>query len=359
VKNQSMDVKEAVAYYDSISVKPYVRPFLPEGDSPRPLPPIESILSLNKDMEPYVLQASASRSLFLGTQYKPLQFVHFSDVHGVTELWNRIVEYINHYQDYISFALHTGDYCGDSQLQYVDFYRDGSPCSRPILNCVGNHDTVDGNWRIKPKVTTHEKLFCHTENWGAYFLDIPHSMTYYRDFPDSNLRLIVLDLYYDAEPQIKWLEDRLNEAYKEGLHVITAMHQPSGPITEKLPVTFQSIEAFANDSQVVFEDAIASFIRKGGHYVCNLAGHYHSDWFGYTAQGILNVAVECASDWAGWCEGRRIRGTKTFDCFNVVTVDTDANLIKLVRIGDPADRFLRKKQLLCYNYQTKTVIFNG
>ena len=69
--------------------------------------------------------------------------------------------------------------------------------------------------------------------------------------------------------------------------------------------------------------------------------------------------VECGSDWAGWCDSKRIRGTKTYDCFNVVGVNVNAGILKLVRIGDNADYFLRTKRVLCYDYINKKLIFNG
>ena len=84
-----------------------------------------------------------------------------------------------------------------------------------------------------------------------------------------------------------------------------------------------------------------------------------SDWFGYTKSGILNVAVACASDWAGWSEGERVRGTRNFDCLNVVAVDTNISQLKLVRIGDQVDSSLREKRVLSYDYKEKKVIFNA
>ena len=78
-----------------------------------------------------------------------------------------------------------------------------------------------------------------------------------------------------------------------------------------------------------------------------------------TDSGVLNVAVECASDWAGWSDGKRVRGTRTFDCFNVVSVDANRGILKLVRVGDNADYFLRIRRTLCYDYLQNKVIFNG
>lgn len=354
---QGKTTKEIVAYFDGLSVKSYDPVFGGSGQ----LPPIEDILTRNKDMESFVIQASASETPFLHrAQYEPLQFVHFSDVHAVLELWDRMVRYINHYCDYIAFALHTGDYCGDNQDQYRDFYTEGIPCVRPILNCVGNHDTIAGpQWQKMPKEEAWKRLFNHTHDWEVNFLDCPHSMTYYRDFPESNIRLVVLDQYFDLQLQKKWLRELLQDAKSKKLWVITATHESTAYIAKPLDVTFQTLTEFGHPEDGPFEEILKVYITDGGRYICNFCGHEHHDLFGYTAGGVLNVAVECACDWAGWCDAKRIRGTRTYDCFNVVSIDTDMRILKLVRIGNNADYYLRQKHVLCYDYQNQKVIFNG
>ena len=328
--------------------------------------PIPSVAELNKDVESFVIQGASGRSVFFRDPYKPLQFVHCSDAHAVPELWSRMAEYINEYETFISFALHTGDYCGGSQEAYYDFYTECTPCLRPILNCVGNHDTLrnkqerDGGC---PKEIVHGLLFNHTENWGVTFMPGEASMTYYKDFPESNLRLIVLDCYYDRELQAQWLKERLEEALESGLHVITAAHEISHPITQKENVTFQTLTDFeskgGNKAKRFYDEILAGFKARGGIHVVHLAGHEHSDMFGRTERGVLNIAVECATSWNGWCDGQRLRGSKTFDCFNVVSVDANLHLLKLTRIGDNADHYLRIKRTLCYDYINEKVIFNG
>lgn len=354
---QGKTTKEIVAYFDSISIKPYDSVFGGSGE----LPAIEDILTLNRDAEPFVIQASAAETPFLGRSvHEPLQFVHFSDVHAVLELWNRMVHYINHYSDYIAFGLHTGDYCGDNQDQHRDFYAEGTPCVRPILNCVGNHDIIAGpQWQKMPKEEAWKRLFASTVDWKANFLDCPYSMTYYRDFPESNIRLIVLDQYFDLELQLDWLRKLLDDAEEKGLWVITAMHEPSAEVTEPVDVTFHTLTKFGALGRSPFETVLADFVKRGGRFICNFCGHEHHDLFGYTADGVLNVAVECACDWAGWCDGKRVRGTRTYDCFNVVSIDTDLGILKLVRVGNNADYYLRKKQVLCYDYQNQKVVFNS
>lgn len=358
---QGMTDKEIVAYFDSVSIKPYDSTFTGGKAPAGELLEIESIIDVNRDVESFVIQGSASQTPFIRkNQYEPLQFVHLSDVHAVLELWERMVRYVNHYSDYIAFALHTGDYCGDNQQQYADLYARATPCKRPVLNCVGNHDTITGEaWVKTTKEEPWKRLFNHTEDWDARFMDCPHSMSYYKDFPDSNIRLIVLDQYYDLDEQALWLEALLADAMEKKLWVITAMHEPTADITDPVDVYFQTVLEYAHISPCVFDGIIGSFIANGGQYICNLCGHEHHDLFGYTASGVLNVAVECACDWAGWCDGRRVRGTKTYDSFNVVTVDVDLGLLKLVRIGNNCDLFLRQKRVLCYDYRRQKVIANG
>ena len=354
---QGKSLQEMVAYFDSISIKPYDPVFGGTGE----LAPIADILEQNRDMEPFVIQSSATETPFLGrVNHEPLQFVHFSDVHAVLELWNRMVTYVNHYGDYIAFALHTGDYCGDNQQQYRDCYGEGIPCTKPILNCVGNHDTITGpQWDKTEKIEAWKRLFHSTENWNVNFLDCPCSMSYYRDFPDSNIRLIVLDQYYDLQPQLIWLRELLADAQKKDLWVITAMHEPTAEIVDAPNVTFHTLTKFPPLRETPFESVLKDFIAEGGNFICNFCGHEHHDLFGYTAGGVLNVAVECATDWAGWCDSKRVRGTKTYDCFNVVSIDTDLHVLKLVRVGNNADYYLRKKHVLCYDYSKRMVVFNG
>lgn len=325
---------------------------------------IPSVAELNQDVESFVIQASAARTMFFNDSYQPLQFVHFSDVHAVPELWERIVAYINRYHEFIPFALHTGDYCGGSQQEYVDFYHECTPCVRPILNCVGNHDTRESDEHpTSKKETVHGLLFGKKAEWDAAFMPGENSMTYYKDFPQANVRLVVLDCYFDVPQQLVWLKQVLEQAREKGFHVITASHEITHPIVKKQPVTFQTLDDFeslgGNRVKHPFDEVIAGFKASGGIHICHLAGHEHSDMFGYTQRGVLNVAVECATNWPHWCDGKRIRGSRTYDCFNVVSVDVNQNLLKLVRIGNNADHYLRIKRVLCYDYKKNSVIYNG
>ncbi len=327
------------------------------------------IVELNRDAEAFLIQACAGRPKPFHDAYQPLQFVHFSDLHAKLELWNRMVEYINYYSDYISFAIHSGDYCGSSQLKYEDCYRNGNSCKRPIYNCVGNHDVEENeDWsRGKPKKASKESVYrllfhsVHSEEAIPCPVDFPTA--YCLDYEKSKVRLIVLDQYYDIEIQKEWLRELLKDAKEKGLHVMTVMHEPSDDLVDIPNTTFHSLHDYRSICGAIrkneFEDVLVEFIQNGGIHICNLVGHEHHDLFGYTKGGVLNCAVECATDWNGWCDGKREKGTKTWDSFNVVSVDANLGLFKLVRIGNTTDPYLRSKRTLCFDYMRKRVISNA
>ena len=322
-----------------------------------------NIVYLNKDVEPFVVQASEGLGRRFADTTKPLVFSHFSDVHTRQPLWNRIVEYNNHYKDYIKFSIHTGDYCGGTRLAYIDLYANGTSCDIPLLNCVGNHDTYLADNSKGDKATTHNLLFNHTDNWGVTFMNIANSMTYYKDFASNKVRLIVLDYYYDIDAQCTWLLERLNEAKTLGYHVVTCMHEMSNVITNKLDTTFETIDDFESlggnkYSKSKFDKVIGDWIKAGGVHVANFAGHEHSDFIGYTDNGVLNVCVQAATDDTIWTDGKRVQGTRTWDCFNVVAVEVATGTLKLIRIGNNADHYLREKKVFVYDYINKTIICN-
>lgn len=328
----------------------------------------DNIIELNRDVEPFVVQGAAGRTIFFKDKYRPLQFVHCSDMHNRPDLFSRMVEYANYYERYLSFVIHTGDYCGGCQLEYTDMY-ESAPCVLPVYNCIGNHDKEENlDWekdqpKTAKKSSVCEKLFNHTENWNVEFAPVENPMSYYKDFSENGVRLIVLDCYYDKEEQAEWLRGVLNDAKEKGLHILTATHEPTAEITNKLDVTFNSINDFSmiksRRKKSLYETVIAEFIKNGGTHVCNLAGHLHHDVFGYTDDGVLNCIVECGTAWRWECDADRAEGTRTLDSFNVTSVDVSTGTLKLIRVGNNADNFLRIKRTLCYDYINKKVIFNG
>lgn len=325
----------------------------------------DSIISLNKDMEPYVIQGASGRPEAFGDKYEVLQFVHASDMHKRDDMWRRMVEWINYYDKYVTFAIHTGDYVGGTQAEFVDMYEKGGDCDVPILNLPGNHDTMLPG--VSKQQTATKKsvydIICGTQckDWGVTFMPGEYSMAYYRDFPDSNIRLIAFDQYYDIDEQKEWAKGLLDDALAKGLHVITAMHEPGGNIAFPLDTSFHTYnyDLYSVLGKHPIEDVISDFIKKGGVHIVNLVGHEHHDLCGYTLGGVLNIAVESGTPWDYWCDGVRVEGTKTYDSFNVVSVDVNAGVLKVVRIGNNTDPYMRTKEPLCYDYINKKIIAGG
>ena len=321
-----------------------------------------SIITLNKQLESFVIQSTATKASGIGSSLKPLTFIHFSDWHDVPVLWERLCNYMEEYKDYLQFALHTGDYCGGWQGDYTDAYLLKNT-TNPILNCVGNHDTYTKEMKKNTQESTYKLLFNHIDNWGVTFGSGNNTMYYYKDFPNSEIRLIVLDCYYDIDNQKTWLEEKLNEAKALNYAVITAMHEVSKSIVDKIQCTFQTLDNYesagGNVSAGSFDTIIKTFKDNGGVHIVNLCGHEHDDMFGYTSNGVLNLVVECATTWNGWTGGKRIEGTKTYDCFNVFSVEKDTGIFKVVRIGDNSDHYLRAKNMLSYDYINKKVLYNA
>ncbi len=323
----------------------------------------DGIVKLNKDKESFVINAAKSRSDRFHNPYTPLEFVHFSDIHAQKTEWKRIVDYIDHYEPYIRFALHTGDICGSSLASAGALYDNARPKHVPIFNAVGNHDTYLSDESMTADGVTQEAIksvvFENTSGWDVTFGTEAHAMYYYKDFADSNIRLIVLNDQHFTNAQATWFTNVLNDAKMTGKAVITASHMMTARIKKDLSCGFVPADHYA---EVVtfptqaFEAQISAFKTAGGTHVCHLCGHAHYDHIGYTDAGILNITVECATHYNAHTESQREKGTKTFDAFNVVTVDVNTNRLKVIRIGNDTSASMKKKTAICYDYAEKKMV---
>ena len=322
-----------------------------------------SIAELNEDMQTFVQSAKMSYPENAKTAFSqiktPLSILHFSDIHGKTTLWKRIMEYADANENYLDLIIHTGDYCDADQTAYTDLYSIKTPNNLIVYNCVGNHDVyaIMGQGINEDKSVAYGMLFNHTSDWGVTFEDdIDYSMTYYKDFASNNIRLIVLDNYYDTAKQVSWLQTVLADAKENGLHVITAAHQVTARPSQKISCPFQTLIPYDTKASIgavantVFDEPIQQFKQSGGKHIVHLAGHEHQDWFFKTGRGILNMAVQCATNYQGWTENKRVNGTKSMDCFNIVSADTDLGILKVIRIGANTDSYNRKLDVLTYDY---------
>lgn len=316
------------------------------------------ITKLNKDIENALVQSSSKKRTDTNEVFT---IAHISDIHGSQDLFNRVVEFTNYYISNLKLIINTGDYVNKGQEDFIDLMGNAEINNVPFYNVIGNHDQYvsDSDRSQAPKASTYTNVITKTQrDWqsiGVTYMSGDNSMTYYKDFANSKIRLIVLDDYYDIDTQATWLASRLEEAKTKGYAVITAKHEKTDNITTSIGC-FNSKDVYTGKYNTTFETAIKAFIDAGGIYICNLCGHEHIDEMGYTSNGILNVVAECVTDDIYWQNCKRDKGTKTYDCFNIISVDTNQGLLKIVRVGDNTDIYMHDKKYLCYDYINKKII---
>ena len=325
----------------------------------------KGIVEENEDKQVPIIQNKCVRASSDVTDRPVVAFTHFSDVHGQQDAWDRTIEFTNAYKDYIDFAIFTGDYVVDHYTANArHLIENGPSCAKPLYMCVGNHDVYENDTQPRGQVsksTIYDLMFTNASKANAVFMSGDYSMTYYVDLASSYLRCIVLDDYYDIEDQKTWLVSILNEALSNHYAVATFTHQPTGQLITPVDCTFMTLDT-QNSSfpSFDFDSIIGDFIDAGGEFVANFAGHDHKNYIGYTTNGVLNVLVPSSSGakFNSHCDSGRVKGTRTFDCFDIVGIDTNTKRLKIIRIGNNADHYLRPQNVVCYDYANKTITCN-
>ena len=296
-----------------------------------------------------------------------LGFIYLSDVHGDTDNIKRILDVGKMFPDYFNDIIHTGD----SVFTYIEA---GNPFESvaggdTVLNVIGNHDCWhqgDGGY-YGTKQEAYDLII--KNNVSAWGVTQPTGASenfdcyYYKDYTTNKFRLIVLDCMHWDTTQASWFETVLGEAKTNSLAVIIAEHYPPANGLTSISCPFMSLalnltpseaERFTDDAF----DLVDSFIDGGGEFVCWIAGHLHADFIG-TVTGHTNqlmIGIENAGTGVLNLDDNRIKGTPTQDCFNYITFDKTNKLVRIVRIGCNSDEFMRKKDTLCVNYSTKSII---
>ena len=190
--------------------------------------------------------ASACNQTSVTEQLKPLQLLHFSDLHGSALHLQRIVEYMDSHD--VDDAIHTGD----GVMCYYDDANvfESVPGGRRVLNAIGNHDCWKGHllWSQtdKPYDATKEEAYsrffvgpdprhptiaewkvCQPEGVNDVQSPDYQACYYYKDYPCSATRLIVLDCIHYDEAQAAWFTATLFAAREAGLAVIAVTHYPA------------------------------------------------------------------------------------------------------------------------------------
>lgn len=304
------------------------------------------------------------------TTVPALTLLHFSDIHADKNTMKKIMADFD--GTLMDDAICTGDMVRPAAEQIASWW-DAS-----VMTCIGNHDSASHSpsagydWTALSMADRDAYYIAPFEsNWG-----ITHTSGtsyYYKDYTDSNVRLIVMDsmLYMSssyataATAQTSWLASLLSSAVTAGLHVLIAIHSPHGGAVAK-PCSFtklnqgtMKVNTDCDTPQIVI-DTVATAIDSGLDFIGYIVGHTHQDniWDATGDGSQLMYCVTCAAvaPVAQWENSDQSRDD-TMNAYNLVTIDTNNKLVKIVRGGGAdVDDKMRPRKMLCVSYDTGSIV---
>lgn len=326
----------------------------------------DSVIASNLGIQDKINQANHYRR----NNTKPLCLAHISDLHLDKIRLQRFTNFINNIKN-IDDAICTGDMTNN----YSDgmSYWDSVSGAERILTCIGNHDGLankDLDWysgQCTMLEAYNKFINPYISNWNVTH-DVGKTY-YYKDYESEKIRLIVLDCMRsgaDATNQNTWLESVLSSAKSKGYSVVCATHcVPQTSKVNYIDCTFNSINLKYEDeydtcvTNAIYQQTVQNFIDNDGKFITWICGHTHVD-FVYTTSEFPNqlwIVVACGL-LSNNLDIVRTDGTKNQDAFNILTFDTNTELVKVIRIGADRDRSMRHLGTMSINYNTHNVIYN-
>jgi hypothetical protein len=326
----------------------------------------DSVIANNLGIQDKINQANHYRR----NNTKPLCLAHISDLHLDKIRLQRFTNFINNIKN-IDDAICTGDMTNN----YSDgmTYWDSVSGTERILTCIGNHDglanhNVDWYSGQCTMLEAYNKFINpYISNWNVTH-DVGKTY-YYKDYNSEKIRLIVLDSMRsgtDATNQNTWLESVLSSAKSKGYSVVCATHcVPQTSKVNYIDCSFNSINLKYEDeydtcvTNTIYQQTVQNFIDDDGKFITWICGHTHVD-FVYTTSEFPNqlwIVVACGL-LSNNLDIDRTDGTKNQDAFNILTFDTNTELVKVIRVGADRDRSMRHLGTMSINYNTHSVIYN-
>lgn len=337
------------------------------------------ILYHNDDKEFLPKMMSAKKRYYTSTitnKKYPVVIAHISDVHGNFGNVDRFLRFCDHYSQYIDIKLNTGDIVADKFSDgVVDYHSDN------IINIIGNHDVSANGGHPEldlPTPTQNEVYNCFIKpwvsNWEVNQPDDAEANGYcyfHKDFNDQKLRLVCVDILNYDSTENTWLESVLSNAKTNGYHVVIATHfagsQQSANDTafEKINCGYSTRYTITGSSLYGLNpyayhmiETVQSFTDDDGNFVGYLSGHFHSDFIakveGYPNQLIYSIGATKAGEMRDF--DHTLVGTRMQDEFQIVSINTDLNIIKLFKVGANWDAYGQKRDSICIKYTTGEII---
>lgn len=326
----------------------------------------DSVIANNLGIQDKINQANHYRR----NNTKPLCLAHISDLHLDKIRLQRFTNFIKNIKN-IDDAICTGDMTNN----YSDgmTYWDSVSGTERILTCIGNHDglanhNVDWYSGQCTMLEAYNKFINpYISNWNVTH-DVGKTY-YYKDYNSEKIRLIVLDSMRsgtDATNQNTWLESVLSSAKSKGYSVVCATHcVPQTSKVNYIDCSFNSINLKYEDeydtcvTNTIYQQTVQNFIDDDGKFITWICGHTHVD-FVYTTSEFPNqlwIVVACGR-LSNNLDIDRTDGTKNQDAFNILTFDTNTELVKVIRVGADRDRSMRHLGTMSIDYNTHSVIYN-
>ena len=296
-----------------------------------------------------------------------LTLVHFSDIHHDTAALERIMAEIANIPN-VDDVICTGDMVQNTYGEIASWWNPN------VLTVIGNHDTASYsggvyNWTalsVANRIAYYISPF--ENNWG---INRPSGKSYYyKDYTTQKVRLIVLDgmLYMasdttEATAQTSWLSGLLDSAITAGLHVLIAIHAPSvGAMPLHCDFTKLNETVFPALTDCATPASIPNLIEtkkaNGLNFIGYICGHWHQDGIYFpnnTKQLEYCITTANVVDTAQWQANDQFRNT-TMDAYNVISIDTANNTIKIVRGGGAdIDCYMRPRKEISFNYAERRI----
>lgn len=301
-----------------------------------------------------------------GTSPSRVNFVFYSDIHNGAENNRRIAEFHKTFSGFISDVIHGGDSVYD---KFTDENTVAEYGGQSFLNTIGNHDVLKEGGEIATGLEAYNKFIApNVAQWGDVVFPEDAAANgycyYHKDYTDAKVRLIVVDCMHWDSTQKDWFVATLADAKTNGLSVICVSHYcPDRFPTMISDCTFctlytSDVNAGLNSEA---EDAVADAITDGLDFICWLFGHTHSDYFVKSHNHPEQYAIGVDKGYGGLAsyDCSREDGTRFYDSFDVIGIDTKAGILSIMKMGANADMYMRQKNYLVFDYKNRQIISNS
>ena len=321
------------------------------------------------------LNPEFERGMISSLKDNSFSLFHISDVHGDAAEFARLCAFYETYEKYFDGAICTGDVVEESCVSGFDYWRK-TPGHEKMMIAVGNHDTLRDHkgWTLGPSIWDNQISMEEAYNryfapfikcWGVVYEE--GKTYYYRDYPKSKVRFIVLDCMLrrsqDKEAvdgQLRWFGECLTGARVKGYTVAVAYHFPMWESVRFEDSNFNWRSEISNawySELALFQAEVDRFKKKGGDFALWLGGHTHCDYTNISPDYPDQICVcVCAATRFKCVVMTRQEGTKSQDIANALIIDPDSGTFKVIRIGCDIDTSGVVRRFMTVDYKTGKVL---